>query len=118
MYKSFQPATGGKDIQYVLYVGTNYKDTYEPFGTEEEAKRKVDEVLSKHFLGFTIQDAKDGWTNEDGHVDHEFTVVVMLSDTTPEKVHEAAEDLLKAFNQSSILIQANESQTEFYTGAN
>lgn len=104
------------DIQYVMYLGTNDKDTYQPFGTPEEAKAKVDEVLTKHFEGFTIQEANGGWTNENGTVDHEYTVVILLSDTTLEKVHAAADDLIKAFNQSSVLIQANQTTTEFYSG--
>ena len=104
------------DIQYVMYLGTNDKDTYQPFGTPEECKAKVDEVLTKHFEGFTIQEANGGWTNENGTVDHEYTVVILLSDTTPEKVHAAADDLICAFNQSSVLIQANETTTEFYSG--
>ena len=104
------------DIQYVMYLGTNDKDTYQPFGTPEEAKAKVDEVLTKHFECFTIQEANGGWTNENGTVDHEYTVVILLSDTTLEKVHAAADDLIKAFNQSSVLIQANQTTTEFYSG--
>ena len=104
------------DTQYVMYLGTNDKDTYEPYGTPEEAKAKVDEVLTKHFDGFTIQDAMGGWTNEGGTVDHEYTVVILLSDTTLEKVHAAADDLIRTFNQSSILIQSNETRTEFYSG--
>ena len=106
------------DVQYVMYLGTNDKDTYEPFGTPEEVKAKVDEVLTKHFEGFTIQDAVGGWTNENGTVDHEYTVVIFLSDTTIEKVHAAADDLIRTFNQSSVLIQANETRTEFYSGRN
>ena len=106
------------DTQYVMYLGTNDKDTYEPFGTPEEAKAKVDEVLTKHFEGFTIQDAMGGWTNENGTVDHEYTVVIFLSDTTLEKVHAAADDLIRVFNQSSILIQTNQTRTEFYSGGN
>lgn len=110
--------TTSKDIQYVMYLGTNDKDTYEPFGTPEQAKAKVDEVLTKHFEGFTIQEANGGWTNENGTVDHEYTIVILLSDTTPEKVHAAADDLIRAFNQSAVLIQANETATEFYSGGN
>ena len=106
------------DTQYVMYLGTNDKDTYEPYGTPEESKAKVDEVLTKHFEGFTIQDAMGGWTNENGTVDHEYTVVIFLSDTTLEKVHVAADDLIRVFNQSSILIQANQTRTEFYSGGN
>ncbi len=108
--------TKSRDIQYVMYLGTNDKDTYEPFGTPEQAKAKVDEVLTKHFEGFTIQEANGGWTNDNGTVDHEYTVVILLSDTTLEKVHAAADDLIRAFNQSAVLIQANETATEFYSG--
>ena len=103
------------DVQYVLYLGTNDKDTYEPFGTPEEAKAKVDEVLTKHVEGFTIQDANGGWTNENGTVDHEYTIVIYLSDTDIDTVHATADDLIKEFNQSSILIQENKTKTEFYS---
>lgn len=106
--------TKGKDIQYVMYLGTNDRDTYEPYGTPEVCKAKVDEVLTKHFEGFTIQEANGGWTNENGTVDHEYTIVIILSDTTLDKVHEAAKDLNATFNQSSILIQSNLTTTEFY----
>ena len=106
-----------KDVQYMMYVGTNDKDTYEPAGTPEEVKARVDLVLTRHFEGFTIQDANGGWTNDNGTVDHEYTVVVLLSDTTLEKVHAAADDLIREFNQSSILIQANQTRTEFYSGS-
>lgn len=104
------------DVQYVMFVGTNDKDSYEPYGTPEEVKAKMDEVLTRHFEGFTIQDAMGGWTNENGTVDHEYTVVVLLSDTTADKVHAAADDLIREFNQSAILIQTNMTQTEFYSG--
>ncbi len=105
-----------RDIQYVMYIGTNDKDTNEPYGTAEEAKSKVDEVLTKYFEGFTIQEANGGWVNDDGSVAHEYTVVVLLSDTTLDMVHQASDDLIKEFNQSAILIQANETTTEFYSG--
>ena len=106
-----------KDVQYVMYLGTNDKDTNKPYGTDEEAKSKVDEVLTKYFEGFTIQDANGGWVNDDGSVAHEYTVVILLSDTTLEMVHAASDDLIREFNQSSVLIQANETTTEFYSGA-
>ena len=88
------------DIQYEIFLGTNDKDSYEPYGTPDAVKEKVDEVLTKHFEGFTIQEANGGWTNENGTVDHEYTVVILLSDTTLEKVYAASDDLIRAFNQS------------------
>ena len=111
-----QSAQNAEDLQYVIYLGTNDKDTYEPVYAPEEAKAKTDEVLSNYFEGFTIQDANGAWTNENGTVDHEYTIVIILSGTTPEKVHSAADELIREFNQSSVLIQANKTSTEFYSG--
>ncbi len=110
-----QPKEEPGDIQYVMYVGTNDKDTNEPVCKPEEAKKKVDAILIKHFGGFTIQEANGGWVDDSGKRYDEFTVVVYISDTDLDSVHKAADDLIKEFNQSSILIQANETKTEFYS---
>jgi len=105
-----------QDIQYVLYVGTNDKDTNEPVFEPEEAREHLENILTEHFYGFTIQEARGGWVNDDGSVAHEYTLVVYLSDTTLDEVHAACDDLVTEFNQSSILIQQNETTTEFYGG--
>ena len=104
-----------KDVQYVLYLGTNDKDTNEPVFSPEEAKEKAEEILIDHFGGYTIQEASGGWEDE-GIRYTEYTLVIFLSDTTLEEVHAAADDMIRAFNQSSVLIQANETTTEFYSG--
>ena len=108
---------GNKDIQYVMYIGTNDKDTNEPVCTPEEARSRVADILVQHFGGYTIQEANGGWEDE-GIRYREYSVVVYLSDTDLESVHAAADDLIREFNQSSVLIQANETRTEFYSGSN
>ena len=102
-----------QDTQYVLYLGTNDKDTNEPVFTPEEARAKAEEILIDHFGGYTIQEANGGWEYE-GVRYQEYTIVIYLSDTTLDEVHAAADDLLRVFNQSSVLIQANKTTTEFY----
>ena len=104
------------DVQYVLYVGTNDKDTNEPVCTPEEAMEKAKSILINLFGGYTIQDARGGWINDDGKIYQEYTIVIYLSDTTAEQVHAACDVLIKEFNQSSILIQENQTRTEFYSG--
>ena len=105
------------ETQYVMYIGTNDKDTNEPVCTPEEAKSRVEDILVQHFGGYTIQEADGGW--EDGGIRYrEYSVVVYLSDTDLNSVHAAADDLIKEFNQSSVLIQANETRTAFYGGSN
>ncbi len=110
-----EPETNG-DIQYILYLGTNDKDTNKPVFTQAEAREKAKEILIRHFGGYTMQEASDGWI-DDGTVFQEYTLVIYLSDTTEEAVHAAADELIETFRQSSILIQANPTKTEFYSAS-
>jgi len=111
-----QNAEAKTDIQYVLYLGTNDKDTNKPVFTQAEAVEKAKDILIRHFGGYTIQEAHGGWI-DDGKVYQEYTIVIYLSDTTPEKVHTAADELVETFRQSSVLIHENPTKTEFYSGA-
>lgn len=103
------------EVQYVMYLGTNDKDTNSPVFGEEESLSRVENILADYFEGFTVQDAKGGWKNEDGSIAHEYTIVITLSDTNLDKVHQAADTLIKEFNQNSVMIQQNRSVTEFYS---
>ena len=105
---------GTGDVQYVLYLGTNDKDTNKPVFTEAEAMEKLRDILIRHFGGYTVQEAKGGWVDE-GTVYQEYTLVIYLSDTTLEKVHAAADEMIATFRQSSVLIQENPTRTEFYS---
>ncbi|MBQ7180591.1 MAG: DUF3574 domain-containing protein, partial [Bacteroidaceae bacterium] len=106
------------DYQYVLYLGTNGKDTDKPVFTQAEAMEKAREILLRQMGGYTIQEAHGGWIGDDGTEYQEYTLVIYLSDTTEEKVHAVADELIEAFDQNSVLIQKNPTQTEFYSGAN
>lgn len=103
------------DFQYVLYLGTNDKDTNKPVFTEDEAMEQAKAILIRNFGGYTIQEAHGGWIS-DGIEYQEYTLVIYLSDTTAEKVHAAADELIEVFRQSSVLIQKNPTKTEFYSG--
>ena len=105
------------DIQYVLYLGTNDKDTNQPVFTPEEAKAQAEKILLDHFGGYTIQEANGGWIDGET-VFTEYTLVIYLSDTDMKHVHAAADEMISTFRQRSILIQANRTETEFYAGNN
>lgn len=106
-----------QDVQYVLYLGTNDKDTNKPVFEPDEAKAKAEEILIEHFGGYTIQEANGGW-EDNGTRYEEYTLVIYLSDTTIKDVHAAADDMIRVFNQSSVLIQENKTTTEFYSAGN
>ena len=112
-----KPVEAKTDIQYVMYLGTNDKDTVEPVFPLEEAKQKAIDILLKHFGGYTIQEASGGWIDGE-KIYTEYTLVIYLSDTDMEHVHAAADELLETFHQSSVLIQSNQTITEFYSGKN
>ena len=103
-----------EDVQYVLYLGTNDKDTNKPVFTQDEAMEKAKDILIRRFGGYTIQEAHGGWI-DNGKVFQEYTLIIYLSDTTPELVHDAAAEMVATFHQSSVLIHANKTTTEFYT---
>ena len=63
-----------------------------------------------------MQEASGGWVDQDT-LYQEYTLVIYLSDTNVEAVHAAADELIETFRQSSVLIQANPTRTEFYAGA-
>ena len=46
----------------------------------------------------------------------EYSLVIYLSDTDLAQVHAAADEMIEVFRQSSVLIQANRTATEFYAG--
>ena len=103
----------GVDTQYVIFLGTNDKDTNEPVFSQDEAKARLEDILLKHFGGYTILEANGGWA-DDGTVYQEYTLVICLSDTTMDKVRLAADEMLEVFNQRSVLIQSNQTKTELY----
>ena len=102
------------DVQYVMFLGTDDKDTNEPVCSPDEAKARAEKILNEHFGGFTIQEASGGW-KDNGIIYHEYSLVIYLSDTTLDEVHAAAREILRDFNQSAILIQTDEVRTEFYS---
>ena len=104
------------DTSYIMYLGTNDKDTNEPVFPFDESVEKAKEILVKHFGGYTIQRAEGGWVGDDGTLSQEDTIVIHLSDTTLEAVHAAADELLETFRQNSVLINGQQMSTEFYAG--
>ena len=104
------------DVEYVLYLGTNDKDTNEPVYSREESKERVKAILMKNFGGYTIQEAEGGWKGDDGTEYQEYTLVIYLSDTDIDTVHATARELIDEFHQSSVLINTQLVETEFYDG--
>ena len=107
-------ATGHEE--FVIYLGTNDKDTNAPVYSHEESKGRAKTILMKNFGGYTIQEAEGGWRDDDGTEYQEYTLVIHLSDTNIDAVHATAQELIDEFHQNSVLINTQHLQTEFYEG--
>ena len=111
-----QLADQGLTTQYVMYVGTNDKDTYAPKYSQEEAKKIVDDICLKHFEGYTLQEATGSWVDETGTKTHEYTIVCYFDGADEKTVHEAADEIIKALNQNTLLIESTSLKAEYYSG--
>ena len=107
---------GSESIQYVMYVGTNDKDTYQPEHSEEEAREIVDQICLRYFDGYTLQDATGSWTDEKNNITHEYTLVCYFDGAKKETVYQAADEIIKELNQNTVLIEEDAIQTEYYSG--
>ena len=102
--------------QYVMYVGTNDKDTYQQIISTEDAKSIIDKICYKYLDGYTIQDAVGSWSDEKGFSTHENTILCIFDDVPKEKIYVIADEILKELNQNTILIEEKSVCIEFYGG--
>ncbi len=104
--------------EYMLYVGTNDKETYQLEMPLEEARSIVHNAMMDHFPdGFTMYDAKGVWRDESRVVTLEYSFVCVVEQPDPKEVYAVADELLVALNQNTILVVANQVHAvTFYQG--
>ena len=105
-----------KTEQYVMYVGTNDKDSYSQLISTEDAKKMIDEICFRYVEGYTIMDAIGSWTDEKKNVTKENTIVCYFDNTDKTVVHKIADEIIKALNQNTVLIEKDELEMEYYAG--
>ena len=106
-----------RQTKYTLYVGMNDKDTKQPVYTLKEAKQVMFMIVRKYTGGCMFYEAEGCWYDEDKKTMlSENTLVCVLLDTEPEAVKSIMDEALKAFNQSSILLETEEVKGVFYYG--
>ena len=104
-------------IQYRLCIGTNDKDTYTQLIPTEEAFNIIDNICTTYFeYGYTIVSSMGSWKDEAGVITHENSFICYIDDIDAETVYKAADELLKALNQNTIVIESNPMSSDFYQG--
>lgn len=102
-------------LKYTLYIGLNDKDTYEQLISTEDAIEKANRIVADYAGGYTQMTAHGGWTNDDGTMGHENTMVYIIYDIDEASLKAMLDDLLKEFNQSSILVEKDDTPHIYYS---
>ena len=102
-------------LKYTLYIGLNDKDTYEQLISTEDAIERANQIVAKHAGGYTQMTARGGWTNDDGSMGHENTMVYIIYDVDESSLKAMLDELLREFNQSSILVEEEDIPHIYYS---
>lgn len=109
----YESSENGK---YVLYIGLNDKETYSQIISTEEAKNTVNNIVLKYVGGYTVYEAKGGWTDETGTLTEENTLVYHLSGVSERDVISIMDEVLVVLNQNSILVERHDLSYIYYDG--
>ena len=103
-------------VKYIMYVGTNDKDTYEPVYPYEEARELANNICAKYTGGYTQIDGMGGWLDDSGVLTQERTLIYIFFDADEEGLKNIMDELIAELHQSSILIEKQEAMYTFYSG--
>lgn len=109
----FESTAQGK---YVLYIGTNDKDTYTQQISLNEAEQIVNEICRKYVDGYTVQQAKGGWIDGSGASTDEQTLVYSFDAVAEEDIIAIMDEVLVKLNQASILVERQDLTYCYYSG--
>ena len=110
---SDQMETGEK---YIIYIGTNDKDTYQQEIPTNEARDMVNAICAKYVEGYTASDAKGGWVDETDTLTQENTLVYSFYNIKEEQLIQVMDEVREKLNQKSSLVERQESVYMYYYG--
>ncbi len=105
------------DEKYILYIGTNDKDTYTQLIPTDEARDIVNGICAKYTDGYTASDARGGWVDETGTLTQEQTLVYEFYQISEEQLTQIMDEILSALNQNTILVERQQATYTYYAGS-
>lgn len=101
-------------IKYNIYIGLNDKDSKKQEVSTRKAKEKTIKILNdNNITGLTMYEVTGVFKHEDGTITFEKSLKVELLEVKKEEVLKSIEELKKALNQESILIEEEEKKISF-----
>ena len=100
--------------KYVMYLGTNDKDTLKQEIPTEIVREQMHEICMKYADGYTLSIMEGYYRDDAGNPTREVTLVYIFFDTPLESVKKIMDEALVKFNQSTILLEENKTKSIFY----
>ena len=103
-------------VKYTMYIGLNDKDTYTQLISYEAAEKTVSSIALQYVEGFTAYSAKGTYKDDKDVVTSENSLVLEFEDATEDQMKAIMDEVLKALNQHSVLLEKQKVSREFYEG--
>ena len=101
-------------IKYNIYIGLNDKDSKKQEVSTRRAKQETIKILNdNNITGLTMYEVTGVFKHEDGATTFEKSLKVELMEVKKEDVLKSIEELKKALNQESILLEEEEKKIDF-----
>ena len=101
-------------IKYNVYIGLNDRDSKKQEISTRKAKQEAIKILNNNNItGLTMYEVTGVFKHEDGTMTFEKSLKVELLEVEEEDVLKSIEELKKALNQESILLEKEEKEVNF-----
>lgn len=100
--------------KYVMYLGTNDKDTLKQEIPTETIREQMHEICMKHADGYTLSIMEGFYRDEAGNPTREVTLVYVFFNTPLDSMKKIMDEAIVKFNQKNILLEESKSKTIFY----
>ena len=101
-------------IKYNIYIGLNDKDSKKQEVSTRKAKQEVIKILNNNNItGLTMYEVTGVFKHDNGTIVFEKSLKVELLEVEEEEVKKSIDELKKALNQESILLEKEEKEISF-----
>ena len=101
-------------IKYNIYIGLNDKDSKKQEVSTRKAKQEAIKILNdNNITGLTMYEVTGVFKHEDGTMTFEKSLKVELLEVEEEEVKKSINELKKALNQESILLEKEKKEISF-----
>ena len=101
-------------IKYNIYIGLNDKDSKKQEVSTRRARQEVIKILNaNNITGLTMYEVMGVFKHEDGTITFEKSLKVELLEVKKEDVKKSIEELKRALNQESILLEKEKKEINF-----